>query len=87
MREYDDIITELICIAEQLCILSLVSTEAQKVDRVLSVVECYELIRYRKILTPDQRELMERHEEWLRESYEAEQMDRQRENWLFNRKL
>ena len=44
-------------------------------------------IRYRKILTPDQRELMEQHEEWLRESYEAEQMDRQRENWLFNRKL
>lgn len=64
-----------------------IASTARQLNRVLSVVECYELIRYRKILTPEQRELMEQHEEWLRESYEAEQMDRQRENWLFNRKL
>ena len=32
MKEYDDIITELSCIADQLCILSLVSTEAQATD-------------------------------------------------------
>ena len=32
MKEYDDIITELSCVADQLCILSLVSTEAQATD-------------------------------------------------------
>ena len=32
MRNYDDIITELSCIADQLCILSLVSTDAQATD-------------------------------------------------------
>ena len=64
-----------------------IASTARQLNHVLSVVECYELIRYRKILTPEQRELMEQHEEWLRESYEAERMDRQRENWLFNRKL
>lgn len=64
-----------------------IASTARQLIRMLSVVECYELIRYRKILTPEQHELMEQHGEWLREPYEAERMDRQRENWLFNRKL
>ena len=32
MREYDDIISVLLCIADQLCILSMVSTDAQARD-------------------------------------------------------
>lgn len=60
---------------------------AMQLNRVLTVQECYELVRYKKILTPEQRELLEQHEAWLQESYETERMDRNRENWLFNRKL
>lgn len=32
MKEYDQIVTELYCIAEQLCILSMVATESQARD-------------------------------------------------------
>ena len=60
---------------------------AMQLNRVLTVQECYELVRYKKILAPEQRELLEQHEAWLQESYETERMDRNRENWLFNRKL
>ena len=64
-----------------------ISDAAKHLKRVPTVQECYEIVRYKKILTPEQRELMEQHEAWLQESYEAERMDRNRENWLFNRKL
>lgn len=64
-----------------------ISDTAKQLNRVPTVRECYEIVRYKKILTPEQRELMEQHEAWLQESYEAERMDRNRENWLFNRKL
>lgn len=63
------------------------SDTAKQIKRIPSVRECYEIVKYKKILSPEQRELMEQHEAWLHQSYEAERMDRNRENWLFNRKL
>ena len=55
---------------------------AHKEGGSLSLNECFEILEYGKILTPEQRKRMVQHEEWLEESYAIEEMDQVRESWL-----
>ena len=58
------------------------TTFAHKEGENLSLNECFEILEYGKILTPEQRKRMEQHEQWLEESYAIEEMDQVRASWL-----
>ena len=58
------------------------TTFAHKEGGNLSLNECFEILEYGKILTPEQRKRMEQHEHWLEESYAIEEMDQVCASWL-----